>query len=418
MDNVKLTARCCYLGMFTQAVVINLTPVLFIPFREQLGLSFEQVGRLVLINFATQIVFDVSCAGVVDRFGAKWFAIIANVLSAVGLLVFAVAPVFMDDPYTGLVLGTIIFSTGAGILELVLSPIVSALPSDRKGADMSLLHSFYAIGQVSVILVTALALLALGQQHWRWIAMAWAIVPAAGALGFSKVRVGKLVEEAQRLKLRQLIRKPAYLGAMVALGLGGATEVALAQWTSAFVEKGLGFTKIVADLAGLCLFAAGLGAGRIWFGFKGERVNMYRVMMVGAFASVAAYVVASLSPWPVVSLIACAMGGLSVSLQWPGMLTVTAARFPLAGASMFAMMSAAGDTGAAVVPWLIGVVADRATLLQAWVGGLFSHPLAPEQLGLRTGLLVGAIPPLLMLGLLFWLRANARRASISAQRRE
>jgi fucose permease len=411
MDNVKLTVRCCHLGMFTQAVVINLTPVLFIPFREQLGLTFEQVGRLVLINFATQVGFDVTCAGLVDRLGAKWFAVIANVLAAVGLLVFAIAPAFMDDPYAGLMVGTIIFSMGAGIIELVLSPIINSIPSDRKGADMSLLHSFYAIGQVTVIAVTALALLALGHQRWRWIAVAWALVPTVAALGFCKIRIGRLVEEHKRHKLRQLIRIPAYLGAVVALGLAGATEVALAQWASAFVEKGLGFSKIVADLAGLCLFAVGLGAGRVWFGVKGGRVDMYRVMLIGACVSVIAYVTASLSPWPLVSLIACAMGGLGVSLQWPGMLTVTAARFPLAGASMFAMMSAAGDTGAAVVPWLVGVVADRAKTLQACVASLFAQPLTPEQVGLRTGLLIGAIPPLLMIALLLWLRASARRSA-------
>ena len=288
-------------------------------------------------------------------------------------------------------IGTIVFSMGAGILELVLSPIINSLPSDRKAADMSLAHSFYGIGQVCTVLLTALAVYLLGAGHWRWIVVAWSIVPAAAAAGFALTRIGVLVEESQRHRLRQLIRRPAYLGCIAAMLLAGATEVSLAQWTSAFAEEGLGFSKIFGDVVGLSLFATGLAAMRVWFGFRGQHMDMHRVLIASTVVSTAVYLVAALSPWPLVSLVACVIGGFSVSLLWPGMLTVTAARFPLAGASMFALLSAAGDTGAATMPWLVGVVADRA--------------------GLHRGLLLPAICPLLMLVLVYALGLAARKRS-------
>ena len=408
-NNTKLTIRLCYLGMFVMAITINLAPPLFIPLKEQLGLTFEQLGRLILINFATQVAFDLLCGALVDRLGAKRFVVAAPALACAGLWVFALAPWLMSNPYHGLVIGTVIFSAGSGILELLLSPIINAVPSEQKAADMSLLHSFYAWGQMVVILLTAVAVFVFGARHWQWIAMAWSIPPAIAAVGFSMVTLPPFVEEARRQRLRDLVRKPAYLVAVAALGLAGASELSIGQWISAFAEKGLGFPKIQGDLAGLCLFAAALGIGRVWFGLNGQKVCMYRVMIAGAWLSVGVYLVASLSPWPYVSLAACVLAGLGVSLLWPGMLVVTAARFPLAGASMFAVLSASGDMGGAVAPWLVGAVADKAPMLHELPKLLFRAGLTPEQTGLRVGLLLAAIYPLAMVVLLYWLRANSRK---------
>ena len=408
-NNTKLTIRLCYLGMFVMAITINLAPPLFIPLKEQLGLTFEQLGRLILINFATQVAFDLLCGALVDRLGAKRFVVAAPALACAGLWVFALAPWLMSNPYHGLVIGTVIFSAGSGILELLLSPIINAVPSEQKAADMSLLHSFYAWGQMVVILLTAVAVFVFGARHWQWIAMAWSIPPAIAAVGFSMVTLPPFVEEARRLRLRDLLRKPAYLVAVAALGLAGASELSIGQWISAFAEKGLGFPKIQGDLAGLCLFAAALGIGRVWFGLNGQKVCMYRVMIAGAWLSVGVYLVASLSPWPYVSLAACVLAGLGVSLLWPGMLVVTAARFPLAGASMFAVLSASGDMGGAVAPWLVGAAADKAPMLHELPKLLFRAGLTPEQTGLRVGLLLAAIYPLAMVVLLYWLRANSRK---------
>ncbi len=302
-----------------------------------------------------------------------------------------------------------VFSMGAGILELLLSPIVNAMPSDRKAADMSLLHSFYAIGQLVVILATALAVFALGAKHWRLIVLAWSAVPALNALGFSLVHIPRFVEEHQRQRVRTLLRKRAYVVAVLAIGLAGATELVMAQWISAFADVALALPKIIGDLGGLCLFAVALAAGRVWFGFKGEKVCMYRVMIAGAWLCVGVYLVASLSPSPIFALSACVIAGLGCSLLWPGILSVTAARFPLAGASMFAVLSAAGDTGGAIVPWLVGLVADRAPALRDLLAHLMPAGLTAEQLGLRTGLLLATICPLAMLTLLYWLQAESRR---------
>ncbi len=402
LANNRLIVRCCYLGMFIQALVINLTPLLFIPLKEQFGLTYEQVGRLVLINFLTQMLVDLICCGLADRVPIKPLVVAANILSGVGLWVFALAPAYFANPYNGLVLGTVVFSVGCGLLEVLLSPIINAVPSEKKAADMALLHAFYPIGKVVVIIVTAIALQLLGVRNWQGIALAWSIFPLINTVGFLLVQTPPLAEEGRRQPLRTLFRLPVFLALLLIIGLAGATELTLAQWASAFLERGLGFPKLTADLVGFSLFGVGMIAGRLWMGLKGERLDLRRVMIVSALLSSGICLVMSLSPLPWLSLATCAPAGLFVSMLWPGSLSLAAARFPLAGASMFAMMAAGGDTGAALMPWGVGVIADDGGL--SWLKPLFGLGLTPEQLGLRTGLLLTAICPLILAAILGLLR--------------
>ena len=413
LDNNRLIVRCCYLGMFIQAMVINLTPLLFIPLKEELGLSYEQVGRLVLVNFFTQMCVDLLMVVLADRVNPKPLIVAANLLATAGLWLFVLTPRYFEQPYNGLLLGTVIFSIGCGLLEVLLSPIRNAVPSERKAADMALLHAFYPIGKVVVIIITALALNRLGTAHWRGIMLAWSVVPLLNTFGFALVRLPPFAPEGQRQTLRELILKPAYLLMLLALLAAGAAEVTIAQWTSAFAEKGLGVSKLTADLVGFCMFGTGMIVGRLWFGLKGERGNLFRLMLGGALGSVAMYLVISLAPWPLLSLAACAPAGLFVSLLWPGTLSLATARFPLGGGSMFALLAAAGDTGAALMPWGVGVIADRAASDMPWLAKLFGAGLSADQLGLHAGLLVATVGPLVMALALVVLRRITSRASRS-----
>ncbi|HEX8372981.1 MAG TPA: MFS transporter [Chthoniobacterales bacterium] len=410
LNKSRLIVRCCYLGMFIQALVINLTPLLFIPLKEQLGLTYEQVGRLVLINFLTQMVVDLICCALADRVNPKPLIVAANLLSGVGLWLFALSPTYFATPYDGLILGTVVFSIGCGLLEVLLSPIINAVPSERKVSDMALLHAFYPVGKVVVIVVTAISLQVFGAEHWRWIMIAWTVLPFLNTAGFLLVKLPRFSKEANRQKLRDLVRQPAYLLLLLSIALAGATEVTIAQWTSAYIERGLGMSKLTADLVGFTLFGIGMIIGRLWVGQKGEHLDLRRIMIGSAVLSAGMCLVMSLSQWPWLSIMVCAPAGLFVSMLWPGSLSLSAGRFTRAGASMFALLSAAGDAGAALMPWTVGIVADRAASAPAWVASLFSTALLPEQIGLRAGLLLTAVCPIILAFALLRLRPSVEAA--------
>lgn len=401
--SAALVRRCCYVGMFVQAMVVNLTPLFFIPLRTQFGLSFEQLGRLVLVNFATQMGVDLACTAVLDRAPrlVKPLTVAAQLFAATGLWLFAGAPtLFPQAPYRGLLLGTVVFSFGCGLLEVLISPIVNALPSTRKAADMALLHAFYPIGKVIAIVVTAGALALLGHGAWRWIAVAWSIVPVLNTFGFAAVRLPSFVHPAERVRTRDMARTRFFWMALVGILLAGAAEVTLAQWTSAFAQAALGVSQWVGDCFGFGLFGVMMIVGRLWFGLhEGER-PLRPLLLAGAAASVLCYLGVALIPSPTLALAACVAAGLTVSMLWPGIVSLAAAAYPKAGVSLFALLAAFGDTGAGVGPWLVGAVADAvaaaertgATVWQRFLPG----GLSPEQLGLRAGLLVAGLCPLLL----------------------
>jgi MFS family permease len=132
------------------------------------------------------------------------------------------------------------------------------------------------------------------------------------------------------------------------------------------------------------------------YGKYGKNIDVWHVMFWGSFFAAGCYLVAALSPIPWISLVACAGCGLGVALLWPGSVVNAAHRFPLAGASMFAILAAGGDTGAAVGPWLLGLIADFVPA---------SATLSP----LRVGMLAGTAYPLAMLACLGIIRILGKR---------
>ena len=97
-------------------------------------------------------------------------------LTMAGLLVYAFIPtLFPQYAYAGLALGTVIFSVSAGLCEVLVSPVVAALPSDNPERDMSMLHSLYAYGVVMVVGISTFALKIFGTDNWMWLTAFWAI---------------------------------------------------------------------------------------------------------------------------------------------------------------------------------------------------------------------------------------------------
>lgn len=409
----KHTIYACYLGDMIQAAVINLTPILFIPLREQFGLSYQQLGTLIFVNFITQVICDFAFGPLVDRYGFRPFITAAQAVAAGGFILFALSPLLLRDPYPGFLIATVIFSGAGGLQELLLSPIVSTLPvegdANDKAKAMTVLHSFYAWGQVAVVLVTTLLLSLLGGGSWPWILLGWAALPLVNLFLFMKVPLGRPVPEGgRRTDLGTLFKSRFFVVALTALVMGAAAEVCMAQWTSAFLERAMGLPKVVGDTVGVCLFAAMLGLGRLLHGIFGDRMNLEKVMLLGSFTAFLCYCVVGLTGVPVLSLLACALCGLAVSLLWPGILVLADRHFPAAGAMMFAILAGTGDVGCSVAPWLMGIVTEQAPKIPALAG---LGGLSAEELGLRAGMFFAALFPLIGFFCLRWMGRQPRETA-------
>lgn len=403
------TVSACCVAYVLQAAVVNVTPILFIPLREQFNLSFSQLAFFVLANFITQLLCDVSFSNVIDKRGFRPCALLAPAVALLGFLVFALSPVISpQNPYPVMLLGTVIFSGSGGILEVLLSPIVDALPlaEKKKNAAMSFVHAAYSWGQVAVVLITTLLVLFLGAKSWQLIMVFWCVPAVITFFMFLVAPLAEGVSEKNRQSLQAFFHNPTFFLCLLSLVAAGAGELIISQWASSFIEKGLGVSKVVGDVAGVCAFAAAMGTGRIVYGKFGAHLEKTKLLQ-GCFLSLLiCYLATSLLPGRIVPVVCIVLSGFSVSITWPTMLVETSNRFPNGGARLFALLAAGGDTGSSLGPWLAGRMMDVSSGMAVVQSLAARFSLTTEQLSLRIGMLVGALFALLGFLALSCLRAK------------
>lgn len=393
----KHTKYASYIGYITQAIINNLPPLLFLIFQKEFHISLNQISILVSLNFGVQIITDMIAVKVVDKIGYRICIVTAHILSFIGVICLGVLPYFFSNGLIGLIIAMIINAIGGGLIEVLISPIVEALPGDEKSADMSLLHSFYCIGHVGVVLVSTLYFVLIGTSNWRYLTIFWAVVPLLNAFLFSKVPLKVLVEEEHRTSLKTLFKQKMFWIFMILMICAGASEQAMSQWASLFAESGLKVSKTVGDLLGPCAFALLMAISRIFYGKMGTKINLNKFISYSCVLCFFSYLLAVFSPYPLLSLIGCSLCGLSVGIMWPGVFSLSSQYNKYGGTAMFGILALAGDIGCAAGPGLVGVVSNYAqTKGLDGVMKLF-HGNSSTEIGIKIGLLCAIIFPILML---------------------
>jgi len=356
----KTTVTACFIGYIVQAIVNNFLPLLFITLQDSYGIPLSKITLLVTINFAVQLTVDLLATLFVDRIGYRTSILTAHICAAAGLILLTVLPGMMD-PFTGILLSVVVYAIGGGIIEVLISPIMEGCPTDNKEKAMSLLHSFYCWGHVGVVLLSTALFAWIGIENWRVAALLWAVIPLINIVIFARTPIVPLVADDEKgMTLRELFRSGAFWVLMVMMLCAGAGEQAVSQWASAFAEKGLGISKAAGDLAGPMAFAVLMGSSRAVYGKFGDRIPLQFFMTGSAVLCVLSYLLISFSPWPFVSLIGCALCGLSVGIMWPGTFSRAAAILPRGGTAMFALLALMGDMGCGGGPTVVGFVTENA----------------------------------------------------------
>lgn len=379
-NNYQLTMYACFIGYIVQAIVNNFLPLLFVTFQKTYSIPLTQITLLITLNFGIQLVIDMLSAGFVDKIGYRASTIIAHVCSAAGLVLLTVLPEAFPDPFAGILIAVFIYAIGGGLIEVLISPILEACPTDNKEKAMSLLHSFYCWGHVGVVLISTLFFTLFGIENWKILAVCWAAVPAVNIILFANAPIYSLHEEGETgLTLKQLFTRKIFWVMMLMMLCAGASEQAVSQWASTFAEQGLGVSKTIGDLAGPMSFAALMGLSRLLYGKFGDRLDLDKFMRMCCLLCIAAYLCISLVPLPAVGLVGCAVCGFSVGIMWPGTFSKASAAVKGGGTALFAMLALAGDVGCSGGPTLAG-----------FISGCFNGEL-------RAGILAAIVFPVLLL---------------------
>lgn len=383
MKKYNLTLFVSYMGYVIQALVINFAPLLFITFSEEYNLTLSQISTLVVVNFTSQLTMDFLSTWYVDRLGYRKTALAAHISATLGIAGLAFLPQIMPTPFSGLLISMVLCGMGGGIIEVIVSPIVEALPTKSKSASMSLLHSFYSWGQLLTVLLSTVFFLKIGIGSWKILALLWALVPFINGILFTFVPIVPLVKEGEKgLTVKEILKVRVFYVFAVAMLAGGAAEQAIIQWASAYAESGLGISKTAGDLLGPCVFAFLMGLSRVFYSLFHEKIKLINFMIGSSALLMISFLMTSLCENPVLSLSGCALSGLAVGIAWPGMLSLTSRHIKNGGTAMFAILAFFGDVGCIIGPGITGWVSDMA-------GG-----------NMRSGFLVSVIYPLMMLSML------------------
>lgn len=370
-----------------QAIVVNLAPLLFVTFQNEFQISVGKIGFLITYNFLIQLTVDILASRFADKIGYRKCVIAAHIFSVVGLIGLGQFPYWFSNPYVGLMVATTVYAVAGGLVEVLISPIVEALPMKNKSAAMSLSHGCYAWGYAVVVILSTIYLKIAGIANWRLLTVLWSIVPLLNIFLFAGAPILSLPTQPEEKGNSKLPHKMLWLFALLIL-CGGAAEQAMGQWASYFAETGLKVDKTTGDLLGPCLFAALMGVSRVGYGFFGNKIPLKKFLFVCGVLSSASFLLTVFSPLPLLSLVGCACCGLFVGIMWPGMLSVSAKTFPMGGTAMFALLAIAGDIGCALGPSVV-----------SGVSGLFSNQI-------KIGLLVATVFPVLFAVGLWYIKSK------------
>lgn len=402
MKDFNRTRHACYYTNLAMASIFSLPPLLFMTFREMYGISYTLLGTLVLTNFCTQL-----CIDLIFTFFNKFFNISKTVramplLTSLGMIIYAMAPMlFPNHVYLGLVIGTVIFSVSAGLCEVLISPLVAAIPSDNPDRDMSLLHSLYAYGVVMVIVISTVFFKLFGTENWMYLTLFFGFLPIVAFFLLCTSPMPEVnISQAVAGKSSQRKNFILFLCVMC-IFLGSAAENAMTNWISGYMENALNIPKAMGDILGMATFAILIGLGRSMYAKYGKNITL--VLLFGMGGAAICYIIAGTVSNHIVSMLACVLTGLCTSMLWPGTLIMMEEKLPAIGVTAYALMAASGDFGGSIAPQLLGIVVDNVSSCN-WAMKLSKIiSLSTEQIGMKVGMLTISLFPILGTALLIFI---------------
>lgn len=357
----NLTIKACYLGYIVQAIVNNFLPLLFVYFNTKCNIPLYLISIIVTYNFGLQILVDAFSASLVLKIGYRKTAILSNVLSCTGLLVLGLSSYFYSNYillYIGIMFSVTLMAIGGGIVEVILSPLIEALPLENNNKQMNMLHTFYCIGHIIVVLFATLFFKLFSIENWAIFSFALMIFPIITMCLFVKCPIISPSGDEKPIGRFKLFKKPLFILLFILMICAGASEQAVAQWISYFLEVGLNVEKSVGDVIGVTSFALCMLISRLYFGVANKNFNVLKLLIISSIILTGLIVISTFTSVQLLSLILLALCGLFIGFTWPTVYAYAGEIFTTGGTVMFSMLALGGDLGCTLGPTLVGFVSE------------------------------------------------------------
>ncbi|MBQ3235667.1 MAG: MFS transporter [Clostridia bacterium] len=386
-----LTVTACSTGYVVQALVNNFLPLLFVYFSTAYKIPVYLISTVIAYNFVLQILIDMLSSSFILKIGHRASCILSGTSACVGLVILAITPFVVSGYiaiYVGIMIAVTFMAAGSGLSEVLLSPIIEALPFENKSSMMSFLHSFYCLGHLVLVLLSTAFFVLFGVDKWYILALFFVLIPAIEVILFSVCPIIKPTGDERVVKKLQLFKNKRFLLLFVLMISAGACEQAIAQWASYFAESGLKVSKTMGDLLGASTFALFMFLSRFLHGLSGKKFNVSTLILICSVGLTACYLLTVLQPNAVLSLIFISLSGFFVGIVWPGVYSIGGDLFSSGGTTMFSMLALGGDVGCTLGPTLVGFIASGTSM--------------------NMGILIATIFPLLLLFGMLILKRTAK----------
>ena len=364
------------------ALLVPLLPLI----KEDMGLSFTEVGMLRSVFTGASAVLQIPAGLLAESAGEFWLLILGNLWVAVGLLAMALSASFV-----ALLAASAVGGLGGGAQHPLASSMVSRAYDDRGRAGAVGTVNF--AGDLGKMLAPFAAGALAGALRWRramaWVGWGGIAFMLASVLTRRWVDVGRPVRRGRRSADSGEVEESARMGGFIALSLVGALDGAVRTSALVFLpfvmaEKEMGAAQISAALA--VLFAGG-AAGKFICGWLGDRMSALSLIWATKGLTAALLVVSLYAPaaliLPLAALIGIGLNGTS------SVLYATVATFVPAGrrARFYGFFYTTNEIGSVAAPLAYGAAADALSLNAAMIAmGAATAAILPASLTLRKAL--------------------------------
>jgi len=364
------------------ALLVPLLPLI----KEDLDLSFTEVGMLRSVFSGASAVLQIPAGLLAESAGEFWLLILGNLWVAVGLLAMALSASFI-----ALLAASAVGGLGGGAQHPLASSMVSRAYDDRGRAGAVGTVNF--AGDLGKMLAPFAAAALAGALRWRramaWVGWGGIAFMLASVLTRRWVDVGRPVRRGRRSADGGEGEESARMGGFIALSLVGALDGAVRTSALVFLpfvmaEKDMGAAQISAALA--VLFAGG-AAGKFICGWLGDRMSALSLIWATKGLTAALLVVSLYAPaaliLPLAALIGIGLNGTS------SVLYATVATFVPAGrrARFYGFFYTTNEIGSVAAPLAYGAAADALSLNAAMIAmGAATAAILPASLTLRKAL--------------------------------
>ena len=331
--------------------------VLIPSMRLHYGVDKATIGLLFLFQTVGYLVAAFNSGLLVEKLGNRRFLVLGVVSFLLGVGTLSLMPQFMVILIMMLPLGF-----GVAIIDAGLNTYIASMP--RNAALLNYLHAFYGIGALlgPLIASTILAI----RWGWNSVYIVWIGMSLVLLIGFQLVfreqNISQREDTATRpesnVLLAALSVPMVWIAALFMLIYVGA-EVSVGSWTYSFLTEERHAPILLAGWM-VSGYWIGLTLGRLTLARVTLRIGSERLIL-GCLVGV---VIGGLFVWllPVYAVSAVGLGliGFSFGPIYPTTIALISDR--VSGRilpSVIGFMVSLGSIGAAICPWLAGLLAQR-----------------------------------------------------------